>query len=126
MRSADPILTVEGLYRDVEKLEFSPYSVFGAFYKSSFEHRSFGDSSGGETPGPIPNPAVKPASADGTWGAAPRESRSLPRDLCYYRGLHTSLNVGSVERDKKRRGTGIQPVPRLFSSHTPTSACSKV
>ncbi len=25
-----------------------------------------GDSSGGGTPGPIPNPEVKPASADGT------------------------------------------------------------
>ena len=33
---------------------------------------------GGGTPGSIPNPAVKPASADGTWGATPWESRSLP------------------------------------------------
>ena len=42
---------------------------------------SLGDWSGGGTPGNIPNPAVKPASADGTWGAAPWESRSLPGDL---------------------------------------------
>ena len=34
-----------------------------------------------DTPGPIPNPAVKLVSADGTWGATPWESRSSPRDL---------------------------------------------
>jgi hypothetical protein len=33
---------------------------------------------GRETPVPIPNTAVKPASADGTWGEAPWESRSPP------------------------------------------------
>ena len=43
--------------------------------------KSLGDWSSGETPGNIPNPAVKPASADGTWGATPWESRSLPRDF---------------------------------------------
>ena len=37
-----------------------------------------GGHSGGETPVPIPNTEVKPASADGTWGATPWESRSLP------------------------------------------------
>ncbi len=42
---------------------------------------SLGDYSGGETPGSIPNPAVKSASAHGTWGATPWESRSLPRDF---------------------------------------------
>src|ERR1700754_1229801 len=31
-----------------------------------------------ETPLPIPNRAVKPLSADGTWGATPWESRSPP------------------------------------------------
>jgi hypothetical protein len=36
-----------------------------------------GDSGGGQ-PVPIPNTEVKPASADGTWGATPWESRSLP------------------------------------------------
>jgi hypothetical protein len=43
--------------------------------------RSFGDWSVEGTPGPIPNPAVKLNSADGTWGATPWESRSLPKDL---------------------------------------------
>lgn len=44
-------------------------------------NKSLGDWSDGGTPGNIPNPVVKPASADGTWGVAPWESRSLPRDL---------------------------------------------
>ena len=34
--------------------------------------------SGGGTPGPIPNPAVKPASADGSMGVSLCESRPLP------------------------------------------------
>mgnify|MGYP000935690118 CR=1 FL=1 len=42
---------------------------------------SLGDSSDEGTPGNIPNPEVKLVSADGTWGAAPWESRSLPRDF---------------------------------------------
>ena len=37
-----------------------------------------GGDSGGEPPVPIPNTEVKPASADGTWGATPWESRSPP------------------------------------------------
>ncbi len=41
--------------------------------------KSLGDCSDGGTPGNIPNPVVKSVSADGTWGAAPWESRSLPR-----------------------------------------------
>jgi hypothetical protein len=51
-----------------------------------FIKRSFGDLSVEETPGPIPNPAVKLDSADGTWGAAPWESRSLPKDLFLFTG----------------------------------------
>jgi hypothetical protein len=35
------------------------------------------------TPGPIPNPEVKHASADGTWRATSRESRSLPRGFFF-------------------------------------------
>src|ERR1700712_4170114 len=35
-----------------------------------------------ETPLPIPNRAVKPFSADGTWGATPWESRSPPVLRC--------------------------------------------
>ena len=40
---------------------------------------SLGDLCDVGTPGPIPNPVVKHASADGTWRATSRESRSLPR-----------------------------------------------
>ena len=36
---------------------------------------------GGVTPVPIPNTAVKPSSADGTWAETSWESRSL-RDFC--------------------------------------------
>ena len=40
--------------------------------------RALGGWGGGGTPGLIPNPVVKPASADGTRGATPRKSRSSP------------------------------------------------
>jgi hypothetical protein len=40
-----------------------------------------GGHSGGVTPVPIPNTEVKPASADGTWGVAPWESRSPPESI---------------------------------------------
>src|SRR5436190_10652347 len=45
--------------------------------------KSFGGDSGGGTPLPIPNRAVKPASADGTRRATSRESRSPPN---YFQG----------------------------------------
>lgn len=57
------------------------YSII--FGNLTFRIKSLGDSSGGDTPGYIPNPAVKPTSADGTWAAAPWESRSLPRDFIH-------------------------------------------
>ncbi len=43
-----------------------------------------GDMSGGGIPGPIPNPAVKPSSADGTFLVTGWESRSLPRNPFRY------------------------------------------
>ena len=48
--------------------------------RGPFENRAKvpGDHSGGATPVPIPNTEVKTASADGTWGAAPWESRTSP------------------------------------------------
>src|SRR5712691_1923101 len=49
-----------------------------------------GGFSGGVTPVPIPNTEVKPASADGTWGETPWESRSPPdfsRKSPRFRGL---------------------------------------
>src|SRR5437660_12265195 len=44
----------------------------------TFDKEVSGDHSGGETPVPIPNTAVKPASADGTALATGWESRSSP------------------------------------------------
>ena len=44
---------------------------------------SLGDWSDRGTHGNIPNPFVKPVSADGTWAVAPWESRSLPRDFFF-------------------------------------------
>ena len=41
----------------------------------------FGGYGGGETPGPIPNPEVKPSRADGTALETGWESRSLPEHL---------------------------------------------
>ena len=52
---------------------------------------SFGDLSGEDTPGNIPNPVVKLASADGTWGATPWESKSLPKDFLFL--MRMTLNL---------------------------------
>ena len=51
-----------------------------AFGGSADQHDldNLGGHSGGDTPLPIPNREVKPASADGTRGASPRESRTPP------------------------------------------------
>src|SRR5260221_14193997 len=49
-----------------------------AMERSRSATRSSGGDCGGETPVPIPNTAVKPARADGTWGETPWESRSPP------------------------------------------------
>ena len=54
--------------------------------------RSPGEWSDEATPGPIPNPAVKLVSADGTWGVAPWESRSLPTSSCPY---HRTARFGA-------------------------------
>jgi hypothetical protein len=54
--------------------EFKVRAPIGA----TFDNRCSGGHSGGVTPVPIPNTEVKPASADGTWGDSPWESRSPP------------------------------------------------
>ena len=48
------------------------------------DRSSGGDDSEGETPGPIPNPAVKPFNADGSWSASSCESRSSPTELLLF------------------------------------------
>ena len=52
-----------------------------SLFNTNLVKRSLGDPCGGGTPGYIPNPVVKPASADGTAPVAGWESRSLPRDF---------------------------------------------
>ena len=72
-----------GLRRDAENSVFfqpKPTNVIQLNVKE-IRNLSLGDYSCEGTPGNIPNPEVKLAHADGTWGAAPWESRSLPRDF---------------------------------------------
>ena len=45
-------------------------------------HVAFGGFGEGETPGPIPNPEVKPFSADGTAWETVWESRTPPDSYC--------------------------------------------
>ena len=56
-----------------------------------WKEKFLGDRSDSGTPGHISNPAVKAVSADGTWGATPRESRSLPRNFFCFK--YHSLTV---------------------------------
>lgn len=57
---------------------------------------SSGDLSGGETPGPIPNPEVKPVSADGTGGTHHWESRSSPARNLFFFAQRELLFGGSL------------------------------
>src|SRR5450759_554120 len=50
---------------------------------SDFIKKSLGVLCDVGTPGLIPNPVVKDVSADGTWRATSRESRSMPRVFFY-------------------------------------------
>ena len=68
-----------------------------------FLKKFLGDPSGRGIPGHIPNPEVKPVSADGTWGATPWESRSLPRSF-FFNYFPGKLSTGVFV---------IYPTPRL-------------
>ena len=43
-----------------------------------------GKNSCGGTPGPIPNPEVKPVNAESTWREASREDRNLPSFFLFF------------------------------------------
>ena len=58
------------------------------------ERKVSGGHSGRVTPVPIPNTEVKPASADGTWGETPWESRSSPEFISD--NAHLLMRVGIV------------------------------
>src|SRR5438105_9999310 len=57
----------------------------------------------GETPLPIPNRAVKPLSADGTWPARAWESRSPPLFSCREMAPERAPSAGS-DRSVRHRG----------------------
>src|SRR3954465_620205 len=67
----------------------------------------------GETPLPIPNRAVKPLSADGTWPARARESRTPPvylQSASRLRGGLRRLRT-CLETDLCRQGAGSDHDP---------------
>ena len=63
-------------FKIVCDLRFGSRDLLHRLLFSKFENS--GDHSGGVTPDPIPNSAVKPSSADGTTRVTVWESRSLP------------------------------------------------
>ena len=69
---------IEGLICDVRNREV--FRKEAAYWKrlKRIEKSQVGDDRSVGIPGNIPNPAVKRVSADGTWGAAPWESKKLP------------------------------------------------
>ncbi len=73
---------VEGFFRGAENLILFDYYI-QLLFRTNPVKMSLGDLSDGGTPGNIPNPEVKPVSADGTWRATSRESRSLPRGFSF-------------------------------------------
>ena len=91
----------EDLTRGVENSELFRWTrlIIGVGFNALFKkfiivyEESLGDCSDGGTPGYIPNPEVKPVSADGTWGAAPWESRSLPIDSFFLFMLFDSKKI---------------------------------
>jgi hypothetical protein len=48
-----------------------------------------GKNSCGGTPGPIPNPEVKPVNAESTWREASREDRNLPSFFLFFEKNYT-------------------------------------
>ena len=90
---------------------------------------SSGGDSGGDPPVSIPNTEVKPASADGTWGADPRESRTPPgTTLRAVRSVRAALAfaarelaVGCRHREPatRMRGLDIKQTPDDRSDDLP-------
>jgi hypothetical protein len=93
-------------------------------------YKSYGGHSGRETPGPIPNPEVKPASADGTATERLWESRTPPdilspmgyqfadSPLCVFRHFAGVVRPLSVHR--------VPPAPGSSTGTCPQEAGSSV
>ena len=91
-----------------------------------------GDSCCGGTPGPIPNPEVKPTRADGTAGATLWESRASPSHKpywlffclsarfgalsCWYRSIVGIRPACSSTSSEKRRASSSWGRPPSFAS----------
>ena len=78
-------------------------------------NESLGDWSDGDTPGNIPNPAVKSVSADGTWRATSWESRSLPRGF----SVSPASDGGSSLLINICMGICISSLPMVGGSNPP-------
>src|SRR5215510_12407846 len=104
--------------RSCFRTNLSCYGVLrvGVEFSSAQEPHTLGGHSGGETPLPIPNREVKPASADGTRRAISRESRTPPIFFAHRlrgRGLSSweraqaarslSRHSGSSSRNRRTR-----------------------
>src|SRR5262245_29832710 len=66
---------------------------------------NLGGHSGGGTPLPIPNREVKPASADGTRGASPRESRTPPAFHPADRDPRARISIAEISEGGRLRGS---------------------
>ena len=55
---------------------FTQHSFIRIWFSGIISLNRFGDNGGGVPHVPIPNTTVKPSSADGTWTAGSRESRT--------------------------------------------------
>ena len=78
--------------------------------------RFSGGHSGRETPGPIPNPVVKPSNADGTARGIVWESKTLPEYLILFPPFF--LGEGMC--------VGVSPPARLAGGDTPTHAYPRI
>src|SRR5579863_3209132 len=78
-----------------------------------------GDHSGGETPVPIPNTAVKPTSADGTALATGWESRSLPGISLLFSAPKGAFLYPRSERAPTQREQVISGYIRANASKSP-------
>src|SRR5215213_8997781 len=104
--------------------------------------RSVSQNSGGycvgETPLPIPNRAVKPHSADGTWIARAWESRSppvsftsrplggsswlrAPRSHAIYHGRLARLLIAVLRRPRAAVSKGVESCAAPFRRRSPSS-----
>jgi hypothetical protein len=114
-----PVLIVRGLDLNTA---MSLWSSEGARSHRARSQAS-GGHSGGETPLPIPNRAVKPASADGTRRATSRESRTPPdfhskrasRPFSTFSEIDVplALDRGRLDDDVRRRSVG-RPAEHRF------------